>query len=125
MLDHSVPFQSLTLVGCSRVESFSEHVYEALLSLSLETVPIVITRNDSLTDSLDSKKNLLPNKLRESYEAFWSAFGGQIRTTRNDAGHPTSVDPVTPDAAHSLLLIFPEFAKLSYELKSRISTSYS
>ncbi len=80
---------------------------------------------DSLTRIMDGKKNLLPKNLKESYESFWYAFGGQIRMARNEAGHPTSVDAVTSDTVHSSLLIFPELAKLVYGLKSWMSTSYS
>jgi hypothetical protein len=49
-------------------------------------------------------------------EAYWAAFAQQIRTVRNDVGHPSSVDPVTPDTVHASLLIFPELAKLQNKL---------
>jgi hypothetical protein len=55
--------------------------------------------------------------LYEVFEAYWPAFTQQIRATRNDAGHPTSVDPVTPDTVHASLLIFPELAKLADSLQ--------
>jgi hypothetical protein len=53
---------------------------------------------------------------REEFEAYWAAFSQQIRAVRNEAGHPSSVDQVTPDAVHASLLIFPELAKLQSKL---------
>ncbi|MGA2310550.1 MAG: hypothetical protein ABSG57_13530 [Candidatus Bathyarchaeia archaeon] len=80
---------------------------------------------DELTKMLDNRKNTMGTRLKESYESFWQSFSGQLRMTRNDAGHPTSLDPVTSETAHSSLLIFPEFAKFAHELKPWISTSYT
>jgi len=53
---------------------------------------------------------------REEFEAYWAAFAQQIRAVRNDVGHPSTVDPVTPDTVHASLLIFPELAKLQNKL---------
>src|SRR5258707_1184816 len=50
---------------------------------------------DVLYDFLDTKKGSFPKDLREEFEAYWLAFAQQIRATRNEAGHPSSVDPVT------------------------------
>lgn len=60
-------------------------------------------------------------ELRERYEVYWSAFAGQIRTVRNDAGHPVSIDPVTADTVHASLLIFPELAGLASALWNWVS----
>jgi len=57
------------------------------------------------------------NALRDEFEAYWSAFAQQIRAVRNDAGHPTSVDPVTQNSVRASLLIFIEIAKLADKLK--------
>jgi hypothetical protein len=80
---------------------------------------------DALTGLLDNRKNLMDRRLKESYESFWQAFGGQLRMTRNEAGHPTSVAPVTWETAHAALLVFPELAKLASELNAWVSTSYA
>src|SRR5262249_47500698 len=45
--------------------------------------------------------------LREAFEANWGAVTHAIRTTRNDAGHPTSIEPVTQESVHAALLLFP------------------
>ena len=68
---------------------------------------------DALRTFLEGNKLQMKRELREPFEAYWSAFAQQIRAVRNDAGHPTSVDPVTSDAVHASLLIFPELARLA------------
>ena len=77
----------------------------------------ILTATNALTDifdaTIDKKKH---RALRERYDANWRGFAGQLRTTRNDAGHPTSVEPVTEDMVHASLLIFPEFAGLATAL---------
>jgi len=78
---------------------------------------------DALRTIFESQKQNMGNELRESVQANWPAFSYQIRATRNEAGHPTSVDPVTPDRVHAALLIFPELAKLADSLGQWVTTS--
>jgi hypothetical protein len=78
---------------------------------------------DALYDLLDAKKAGFPKDLREEFEAYWLAFAQQIRATRNDAGHPSSVDPVTEEGVHASFLIFPELARLSNNLAEWISAN--
>ncbi len=80
---------------------------------------------DSIESIIASKKSTLPRPLADAFDAYYSAFTGQIRIVRNDAGHPQSVDPVSQDMVHASLLIFPELAKLVHELQSWINTGYS
>lgn len=80
---------------------------------------------DSLKRELELQKGNMPVPLYEAFEAYWPAFTQQIRTARNEAGHPTSVDPITPETVHASLLIFPELAKLGSELKSWVSQHYT
>jgi hypothetical protein len=111
-------------------------------SISLELRDILVNRlNDlgrpiprNLTDwriktVLDEIKNLLTphkrsmgNELGEAFEYNWPAFTNLIRTVRNDAGHPISVDPVTPENVHATLLLFPNHAKLAAALISWINS---
>jgi hypothetical protein len=79
------------------------------------------TVSDALRNFFESHAAQLTRELREPFEAYWSAFAQQIRTTRNDAGHPISVDPVTPDTIHASLLIFPELARLANSLSRWVS----
>ena len=51
---------------------------------------------DAVNAALSKHAKVMPTKLREGYGYKWPAFTQQIRATRNDAGHPTSVAPVTP-----------------------------
>lgn len=78
---------------------------------------------DPLYGFLDGKKGSFPKELREEFEAYWLAFAQQIRATRNDAGHPSSVDPVTEEGVHASFLIFPELARLSTSLAAWITAS--
>ncbi len=69
---------------------------------------------------LSQRKKKIPNSLFESFEAYWPAFTHQIRTVRNESGHPVSIQPVTPDRVHASLLIFPELGVLADSLKGWI-----
>ena len=66
----------------------------------------------SIENIIKQRKKLMPDSLYDSFEAYWPAFTHQIRTVRNDSGHPTSVEPVTPENVHASLLIFPELGIL-------------
>ena len=57
-------------------------------------------------------------ELRDKFDAHWGALTHEIRTTRNDAGHPTSIDPVTPESVHASLLLFPILVTLCDDLMS-------
>jgi hypothetical protein len=72
---------------------------------------------------MKQRKQAIPAPLFESFEAYWPAFTHQIRTARNDSGHPSSISPVTPDNVHASLLIFPELAKLADSLINWIDNS--
>ncbi len=78
-----------------------------------------------LEATIAAKKTALPTPLFERFEANWPAFTHQIRTARNEAGHPVTVDPVTAEEVHGSLLIFPELATLAKQLEEWINTSYS
>ena len=78
---------------------------------------------DSMKSELDMHVQSMDRGLRESYFAYWPAFTQQIRVARNDAGHPASVDPVSPDTVQASLLIFPEVTKLAYALRDWIVAS--
>lgn len=76
---------------------------------------------DEVHSFLDLRKSKMARDLREEFEAYWSAFAQQIRAVRNEAGHPTSVDPVSPDTVHASFLVFPELAKLATRLNEWIT----
>lgn len=74
------------------------------------------TVSDALHSFFEGHKARFSRELREPFEAYWSAFAQQIRATRNDVGHPLSVDPVTSDTVHASFLIFPELVRLADSL---------
>jgi hypothetical protein len=79
------------------------------------------TVSDALRLFLDGHKAKFTKELHDPFEAYWWAFALQIRTVRNDAGHPTSVAPVTSETVHASLLIFPELARLANNLSKWIA----
>jgi hypothetical protein len=64
-----------------------------------------------------------PTDLTPRYASFWPAFTQQIRAARNEAGHPSAIEPVTSDTVHASLLIFPELLKLANELRQWVSAN--
>lgn len=68
---------------------------------------------DELQQFVDARKGSLPRELREEFSSYWPAFTQQIRAVRNDAGHPSSVDPVSPESAHASFLVFPLLCQLA------------
>ena len=78
---------------------------------------------NALQTFFDSKKKSFPSNLRESYEAYWAAFMQQIRAVRNEAGHPSSINPISEDSVHASFLIFPELASVAQELKQWVENN--
>jgi hypothetical protein len=78
----------------------------------------------ALQKELEMQKQDMPADLSEAFGSYWPAFTQQIRTVRNDAGHPARIDPVTPESVHAALLIFPELARLGSNLLSWVPTHY-
>ena len=80
---------------------------------------------DAIFKELNSHRNQMSTEMIESVEQYWPAFTGQIRKVRNDAGHPTSIEPVTHETVQASLLIFPELATLIKNLITWVSSDYS
>jgi len=115
---------SAVMVGCaaeSVILDLRDLTVQKLTALN-RTVPASLndwrikTVSDSLRSFFEGHSRTFNRELREPFEAYWAAFAQQIRASRNDAGHPVSVDPVTPDTVHASLLIFPELARLANRL---------
>lgn len=79
---------------------------------------------DAISVELQAQRQNMSNKLAEAFVAYWPAFVQQVRSVRNDAGHPNSIAPVTQESVHAALLVFPEYAKLASELQTWVSKSY-
>ena len=78
---------------------------------------------DTIQSILDTKQSDMPRELADEYRAYWPAFTQQIRSVRNDAGHPASIDAVTAESVHAALLIFPEMAVLALRLTEWIRSN--
>jgi len=76
---------------------------------------------DEFQQIVDGKKSSLQHDLREEFYAYWPAFTQQIRAVRNEAGHPSSVDPVSQESAHASFLVFPLLARLANRLNDWIA----
>ncbi len=79
---------------------------------------------DVLQKLLAAEKASMPKALFEALEAYWPALTQQIRVTRNEAGHCSSIDSVGEDAVLGSLLIFPELLKRSAKLETWITAHY-
>ena len=122
---------SAVMIGCaaeSVILTLRDLTVQRLTALS-KTIPQNLTDwriktvSDALRSFFDGHSGTFSRELREPFEAYWAAFAQQIRAARNDAGHPTSVDPVTPDTVHASLLIFPELARLANRLSQWVSSN--
>lgn len=95
------------------VNALERHGKDVPAQLRTWQVRVVL---DRLQDVLAAHARLFSKQLREEFEGYWPAFTQQIRAVRNDAGHPSSVDPISPEAVQAAFLIFPELARLQTEL---------
>ena len=71
---------------------------------------------DQLQQVLDRCKGAMPRELLEEYTSYWSGISHHARFARNDAGHPSSPDPVREETVHAALLLFPVHAELAIRL---------
>lgn len=100
-----------------KITSLSKTPSKKLMDWHIKTVLA------QLKIEFDAQKGVA-KPLAEMLDANWSAFTQQIRTARNDAGHPNSIDPVTPETVHASLLIFPEMAKLISDLRAWVPQNF-
>jgi hypothetical protein len=94
----------------AKLTALSQTPHKNLIDWRIKTI------FDALQGLFEKNKLKFSHELRESFDQCWSPFVYQIRVARNDAGHPTSIEPVTSDRAHASLLVFPELAKLTNSL---------
>lgn len=110
-----------------RLKALGKPVDRGLIDWRAKTV--LDTLNATLTPALaDAVKNRATGdqaivKLRESFEYNWPSMTHMIRAARNDAGHPGSIGPVTPEDVHATLLTFPHVASIVKQLKSWVATA--
>lgn len=103
----------------SRLKILNEDIPDRLNDWRIKII------RDEIEKVLNMHKKNMPQRLQERYSAFWIPLTDQMRLTRNDAGHPKSIEPVTHDMVHASLLLFPELAGLEKELREWIISSYN
>ena len=81
------------------------------------------TVHDAVSEALNGHCPKMPKELREPFDSYWPALAGEIRASRNEAGHPSSIDPITPERSHAALLVFPLLAKLVADLAAWVQTN--
>jgi hypothetical protein len=99
----------------ARLQALSKPVPKPMQDWRIKTI------SDSLYLFFCGHAQAFNRELKEPFEAYWMAFAQQIRAVRNDVGHPSSIDPVTPDMVHASLLVFPELANLAAALTAWVS----
>ncbi len=77
-----------------------------------------------LNDEAKKTKDDGLRKLRDDAEARLHPIAADFRKTRNDAGHPASLEPVHSADVHANLLVFPYTAKLLGRLKEWVNKHY-
>ena len=93
-----------------KLKPAEQPVLSQLNNLSIKTV------TDGLAQVFERINKKANRELRDKFDAHWGALTHEIRTTQNDAGHPASIDPVTPESVLSSLLLFPVLASLCGDL---------
>lgn len=120
---------SAVLVGCA-CEALILDLRAALIARMRElgiTVPTNVTHQkvktyrDAMAKVFEDRKASMTTNLRERVGANWTGFTEPVRRLRNDAGHPNSIEPVTPEDVHAALLLFPEFARLARDLRDWVA----
>lgn len=120
---------SAVMLGCASEALLLElrDVLVAKMQLLNKKVPENLGdwRIKRVLDAFETEiKSKLPGKLKEVFEGHWASFTTEIRMTRNEVGHPNSIEPVEEEVVHGSLLIFPQIAILYSQLKEWINTSY-
>jgi len=69
----------------SRLSPLGQKVSAGLTDWKIKTIL------DALEKELEKKKKDMPKNLADAFSSYWPAFSHQIRTARNDAGHPANV----------------------------------
>ena len=79
---------------------------------------------EALQKELEMQQTAMSVGLREQFQTAWPVFTYQIRSARNEAGHPASIEPMTQETVHGTFMVFPELASLWAKLMQFAETHY-
>ena len=120
--------------GCDRAAAVMIGVASESLALELRSHVLTYVKSASkslrdwriaqilkgLREVFEAHRDMMPRALADDVTAYWPAFTQQVRGIRNEGGHPSGLDAVSPEAAYAALLVFPEIAKLVWKLNEWI-----
>lgn len=104
---------SILQIRDSLVRRFQECSQEVPRELNDWKIKVVF---DAISRCLEVERRHLNREIRDALAATFPSFFHLIRVARNDAGHPTSIDPVTEESVLASFLMFPELCFLSTEI---------
>ena len=78
----------------------------------------------TMGQQLDGRVTAMPKDLRERYQSSWTAWTSVFRMTRNEVGHPTSIEPVKREQVHGHFLMLHEHARLVFDLGNWIDSHF-
>jgi hypothetical protein len=126
---HNLLLSAAVTLGCAAekavlllIESFTDTLAGTdQTDFERETNTFIISRKyRALWSRLEPMAKTLPDGLGTNLESVIHNTFDIIRTTRNDAGHP-STGLIEKDAVHANLLLFPIFCKRIYKLIDHFS----
>jgi len=120
------------MLGAAAEAQVHELRDEMLARLATKGAPIpaglnhwkIKTVRDCVDREIQARMGSLPQRLREVFSSYWGPLTESMRITRNDAGHPKSVNPVEPSDVHAGLLLFPHLVELVADLKTWVTGNY-
>ncbi|MFA5423394.1 MAG: hypothetical protein WC374_06005 [Phycisphaerae bacterium] len=126
---HNLLLSAAVTLGCASekailllIDSFGSTLTQDRAVFERETNTFVISRKyQALWSRLEHIANTLPDGLGNQLGNIIDRTFDIIRTTRNDAGHPSG-NLVEKETVHANLLLFPIFCKRIYKLINHFST---
>lgn len=112
------------LIADAFKEYFSDSTKRSKFEQSIQGRPIKRVL-DEFQDRIERiQRELKQNTGRDDWDAVVTGIFNLIRRHRNEAGHPTGIS-IEKETVLSLILLFREYCKSGYELKSYFNQSQS
>lgn len=126
----SLLLAAAVMIGCAAekamlllVDAFGSAISDAKdkAKYEREVKSLMISRKyDALWKRLEPLESALPNSLGDDLHVILDRVFDLIRTTRNEAGHPTG-KRIERETIHANLLLFPSYCKRVYKLIEHFS----